>query len=85
MYKCISGEAPLYLCDMFDLVNNIHERTTRSAVQNDLYVPKARTEYYRRSLAIQGPRIWNNLSADVRGSNSVAAFKYLCKRTQPLS
>ena len=41
MFKCVSGQAPSELCDMFKQRNQVHDRDTRS--NEDLYIPKFRT------------------------------------------
>ena len=50
-------------------------RTLRSEEAALLVVPQTRTAYGLRSVAVAGPRAWNELPLAVRRSDSVETFK----------
>jgi len=51
-------------------------RHLRSAQTRQLVVPRTRTKYGDRSFAVQGPRIWNSLPAELRAPDiSRAVFR----------
>ena len=80
MYKCTNAMAPFYLSDQFTRANVVHDHSTRQAVEDTLYVPWARTQYYERSLAVTGPTLWNNLPEHIRQAQSLNSFKCNYKR-----
>ena len=76
MYKCVNGSAPNYLSDGLVHTGQMHEHGTRQATGDALLVPKARTQYFQRSLTVAGPTLWNGLPEDIWHAQSITAFKY---------
>ena len=77
VYKAVNGLAPEYMCALFTPISNISTRTTRSNERGDLYVPKARTNIFKNSIAVNGAHVWNELDPIIRNSNS---FSLLLRR-----
>lgn len=67
---------------VFRYVNQVSTRETRSSVSGLLYVPKSRTEYYKRCFRLPTDILWNRLSEYVRTLNSMA---YLKQSTQAVT
>jgi hypothetical protein len=61
--------------ECFQYVSQVSSRITRQGVNNLLFVPKAKTEYYRRSFVISSCNLWNNMSNEMRESTSLEIFK----------
>ena len=80
VYKAVNGLAPDYMCALFTPISNISTRTTRSNIGGDLYVPKAWTNVFKNSIAVNGAHIWNELDPIIRNSNSLSAFKTFLTR-----
>ena len=80
MFKCMNGMAPQYLTDKFRCANDVHDRNTRNSTNNNLYVPRPRTEKFKQSLAFAGSKTWNSLPTDVREAGSLQCFKQTIKR-----
>ena len=59
----------------FQYVSQVSTRITRQSVNNLLFVPKVKTEYYRRSFAISSCNLWNNMSNEMRENTSLEIFK----------
>lgn len=74
VFKVLHQLTPEYL-NVFKFVNQVSTRSTRQSVNNLLYVPKARTEYYRRSFIISGSVLWNNMSQTLRNCTTLDSFK----------
>ena len=74
VFKVLHGLMPDYL-NVFRYVSEINQRQTRNSNSNLLYVPRTKTEYFKRSFIISGSNMWNSLSENVRMSMSVACFK----------
>jgi len=73
-YKALKGLAPKYLSDMIKPVS--HSRTLRSSSKLLLEVPRSQSATYGdRGFSIAAPVLWNNLSEDIKRSDSVDIFK----------
>ena len=72
MYKTIHKLTPVYLQEIFTSRNTNYD--LRDA-ENNLYVPKPRTDYLKRSFCYSGAFLWNNLPHSIRTSNSLRNFK----------
>lgn len=79
IFKIKNNLAPLYLSNLIppereQQVNyNIRRR-------NNLTIPNARIEAFRRSFFIFGSQLWNNLNQEVKNSTSKQEFKNKCKQ-----
>jgi len=73
VYKAVNGLASDYniMCALFTPISNISTRTTRSNEKDDLYVPKARINVFKNSIAVNGAHIWSELDSIIRNSNSL--------------
>jgi hypothetical protein len=57
-------------------VSEISQRQTRISNSNLFYVPRAKTEYYKRAFSVSGSNAWTVCkNEDVRNSTSVECFK----------
>ena len=74
MYKCINGMCPSTIQDMFEFKKNRYQHVTRSAAQNDVYIPKC----YMKSFSYRGASIWNSVPLNIRSAPELAYFKYQC-------
>jgi len=78
--QCQQGTAPLYLREYCQPLSSVVSRQRRSAHSGRLTVPRTRTNYGDRSFAVQGPRTWNSLPADLRAPDiSVETFRHKLK------
>ena len=66
--NCLAGAAPEYLSEICQSTSSTSGRQhLRSALRNDLLVPRVRTPNYgARGFAVSGPRLWNSLPTSVR-------------------
>ena len=55
-------------------VKNVTKGNTRQ--ENDLFVPRYKTDTGARSLKILGPMLWNNLPPNLINATSLPAFKH---------
>ena len=76
-YKCLNGLAPPYLSEL--LSRYVPARSLRSADKDLLTVPsisaKALKTFGSTSFTLAGPRLWNDLPREIRGSGSLEIFK----------
>ena len=77
VYKTLNNSAPSYMSGMFQYVKDVGRPDLRSTTENKLYIPKA----HHKSIRHSAPRMWNNISNEVRQSSSLSQFKreYLSK------
>tara|TARA_B100000470_G_C19668532_1_gene336519 strand:- start:325 stop:744 length:420 start_codon:yes stop_codon:yes gene_type:complete len=74
VFKTINNLNPSFMKEIFTL------NTRRDASRNLLMVKAQRTKQYgTNSLRSLGPRIWNSLPSDIRGSDNLNIFKNLIK------
>ena len=75
MYKVCGGQIlASKLLLLFEEVENIRSRDTRSSQRGDLVVMHCRTQYGERAIQIYGSRIWNLLPVDLRKCNTFETF-----------
>ena len=74
MYKFVNGLAPAYLNDMFEADTGVTNYNLRNSNKN-LALPRARTDYYRKSFAFTGAKIWNSLPHSLKEEQSIETFK----------
>ena len=73
-YRAIHRQAPQYLCDMLPLYQPA--RALRSQSTLTLTVPRSRTKTYGdRCFPKAAALLWNSLPANLRDTNSIAAFQ----------
>ena len=56
MYKAMNNQTPQDISNLFTMASEIHNRNLRSAEQNILRIPYARTCYYERYFQIDGTK-----------------------------
>ncbi len=77
-FKCIIGDAPLYLQDMIQ--QYVPSRTLRSSNELLLRVPRIKcTTLGARSFRYTGPVLWNELPIHIRNAENVNNFKSMLK------
>ena len=78
VYKAKHQLCPAYITDMFQEVNAVHSRTTRNAVQRNMYpITFAKLEALNKTFKHASTRSWNMLPTYIREAPSVHSFKKL--------
>ena len=73
-YKALNEMAPQYMTDLLE--HYIPPRNLRSASKNLLKVPKSNLKSYGdRSFKVAAPKLWNNLTHELRNNISIDTFK----------
>ena len=75
MYQGINNIAPIHINNEIDLVSEIHDAQTRSALNGNVYTPKPNLEIYKNSLRYYGSIIWNDLPAELKSAQDQRDFK----------
>ena len=80
-YKVLHGLAPQYLGPLNRVADLPDRRALRySGTTSRLVVPPVRlSTVVNRALPVVGPRIWNDLSADVTSAESLSTFRHRLK------
>ena len=73
MYKAVRGLSPAWL-HSFCPVSSITRTSTRQ--QNNIFVPRTKTDSGDRAFAIKGPKMWNALSSEITNSTTLNTFKH---------
>ena len=74
MYKVLNKLAPSPLEKLFEHKRNITQYNLRGS-STSLQLPQPKTEKLKKSFSYDGAKVWNSLSADVRGSATFTIFK----------
>ena len=74
MYKVLNKLAPSPLEKLFEHKRNITQYDLRGS-STSLQLPQPKTEKLKKSFSYDGAKVWNSLSADVRGSATFTIFK----------
>jgi len=61
MYKFKNNILPCNFIDYFKHISEVHSYQTRSATKQNLYLPKAKTNYGKFNIKFVGTKIWNSL------------------------
>ena len=77
VFKCISGSAPSYLCDMIQIASGT--RPIRTVNERKLVVPPHRSGYAKQCFNYAGPSLWNELPVNLRLCDDFMTFKSLLK------
>lgn len=68
VYKSLNGQAPPYMREMFQYVEN---NNLRSCSNKQLFIPRV----HQKSIRFSGPKTWNNLNLNIREAKSISQFK----------
>ena len=80
VYKCIHSDAPEYLCELIKFYQPTRSGLRSGSNQLMLNVPtSAKKTHAERSFSIAGPRWWNELSNNMKLSESLEVFKKVLK------
>ena len=77
MYKIIHKRAPQYLLEDLTFTSSVHNRNMRSSSTYKTYIPKPKTEFFRKTLLYSGSVLWNELPTHIQNAKSVPTFKHL--------
>ena len=74
MHQYSDKHFPICFISFFTQTSSIHNRSTRSNIRNDLYLPHFLSSRCQRSIKFQGTKIWNSISPHIR-NQSFNTFK----------
>ena len=74
-FKCLHNLAPVYLTEKVTPVSRNNPYQLRNVLHEELYVPRANTELFKKSFYYSGPYEWNNLPYSLRDIKSISSFK----------
>ena len=74
MYKSTNSLAPEYMSELFVQNSALTTMKLRNT-EADFPVPLFKTSNEQKSISFRGPKLWNQLSSDVKLSPSLASFK----------
>ena len=74
MFKIVNGMTPRYLKEIFSARPGASVYNLRTSL-DDIAIPRARTDYYRKSFAFTGAKIWNALPNNMKSELSFETFR----------
>ncbi len=76
MFKTMHGSCPEWLLSIKTVIEAPGNITRQN---NNLYVPRTRTDSGARSLAVLGPKLWNELPTCNKGAPNLQIFRHRLK------
>ncbi len=73
VHKCVLGEAPEYLIDLFE--SYVPNRNLRSGDKNLLVIHKTRTNFGLKAFMVHGAKMYNSLDVDLKSETKLQSFK----------
>ena len=77
MFKAGKNELPINILSCFQLVKVTHSHNTRQ--RNDFSVKYCRTKLKSFTISLVGPKLWNEISDNLKKVDNYILFKKLCK------
>ena len=79
MYKFKNGKLPASFDNFFTVAHHQHNYALRSRETNDYKRVWGKTRFGKQMLQDEGVQLWNNISPEIRNSNSINIFKNFYK------
>ena len=80
VYDCINKIAPSYFHTFFELVDSVHQYSTRQATNNDIFLTQMNTlQYGLRSVRYFGAKCWNGIPVEIKKRPSANNFRQKVK------
>ena len=80
VYDCINKIAPSYFHSFFELVDSVHQYSTRQATNNDIFLTQMNTlQYGLRSVRYFGAKCWSDIPVEIKKSPSANNFRQKVK------
>ena len=75
MYKYSTNKLPAGMNNLFQETSQVHTKFTRTANQNNYFIPFYRTNRLQNSIQYQGAKLWNSIDPKIRNLKSLNQFK----------
>lgn len=73
LHKTIQSKNPSYLSDFLQPLSGSHDIATRAG--NKLKIAPHRTDFFSKSFAVGGARLWNSIPEGIRNLGSAGSFR----------
>ena len=73
MFKIVNGMTPRYLKDIFSARPGVSIYNLRTS-KDDFAIPRAISDYHRKSFAFKGGKIWNTFPNNMKSELSFETF-----------
>ena len=80
IFKIVNGLSPPYLQDLFRQIKSSSTYSLRSAEEENLLLPGANLEIFKKLLQFSVVCIWNSLPPHIKKSKSLSNFKETCQK-----
>ena len=73
-FQALTSGQPVYIRNMFQPLRKVGLRTLRSSDLDQLNVPRVKTAVGSRAFSVAVPRLWNELSLEIRSAKNKLVF-----------
>ena len=75
MYKYKTNKLPAGMNNLFQETSQVHTKCTRTANQNNYFIPFYRTNRLQNSIQYQVAKLWNSIDQKIGNLKSLNQFK----------
>ena len=80
VYKGINNWHPEQADSPFQRLDYVHLYSTRSVSNNNLFIPRGKTNNFQKTMAFAGSKIWNEIPKEIRMAQTLHSFKEHLKK-----
>ena len=80
VYKEINNLHPEQADSPFQWLDYLHSYSTRSVSNNNLFIPRGKTNNFQKTMAFAGSKIWNEIPKEIRMAQTLHSFKEHLKK-----
>ena len=80
VYKEINNFHPEQADSLIQRLDYFHSYSTRSVSNNNLFIPKGKTNNFQKTEAFAGSKIWNEIPKEIRMAQTLQSFKEHLKK-----
>ena len=80
VYKEINNLHPGQADSPFQQLDYLHSYSTRSVSNNNLFIPRWKTNNFQKTMVFAGSKIWNEIPKEIRMAQTLHSFKEHLKK-----
>ena len=80
VYKEVSNWHPEQDDSPFQMLDCLHSYNTRSVSNNNLFIPRGKSQHFQKTMSFSGSKIWNEIPTEIRMAQTLHSFKDRLKK-----
>ena len=79
VYKCLNNLSSDFFQNKFQYISEVHNLNTRSAANQNLSIPKCKTDYLKHSFIYSAIKVFNSIPVTIKSLPTISAYKKALK------